>query len=82
MSYAFAFDNNVHVMSIDMVQASDMFRGEDGDAQIKEIRGWLNAHGVRDFEPVSLYCDQLKMVILDRTVFDSPFSFANIFRQR
>jgi Exoribonuclease Xrn1 D2/D3 domain len=62
MSCYFTFDNNFHVPSIGMVHASDMFHGQDGDAQIKEIRTWLNAQGVRDFEPVSLYCDQLKTV--------------------
>ncbi|KAF8525866.1 exonuclease II [Hysterangium stoloniferum] len=44
----------------DMVRASDLFKGENGDAKVKEIRSWLNTQGVRDFEPVSLFCDQLK----------------------
>lgn len=50
------------IFSIDMVSASTLFPGKDADAQVKEIRSWLNARGVRDFEPVSLYCDQLKTV--------------------
>lgn len=63
----FPFDVDAHVPSIDMVLASDMFHGGDGDGKIKEIRAWLNAQGVRDFEPVSLYCDQLKTVSPQRT---------------
>lgn len=47
-----------------MVLASDMFPEGDGDTQIKDIRMWLNSRGVRDFDPVSLFCDQLKMVRL------------------
>jgi Exoribonuclease Xrn1 D2/D3 domain len=46
-----------------MVSASTLFPGRDPDARVKEIRSWLNAQGVRDFEPVSLYCDQLKTVM-------------------
>jgi len=44
----------------DMIKASDLFMGENEEAKVKEIRSWLNAQGVRDFEPVSLFCDQLK----------------------
>ena len=54
----------IHFISTDMVLASKLLHSRDGDAQVKEIRTWLNAQGVRDFEPVSLYCDQLKTVIL------------------
>ncbi|KAF8591177.1 hypothetical protein K439DRAFT_1328052 [Ramaria rubella] len=43
-----------------MVRASDMFPGGNADVQVKEVRGWLSSQGVRDFEPVSLFCDQLK----------------------
>ncbi|KAH9972179.1 XRN 5'-3' exonuclease N-terminus-domain-containing protein [Lactifluus volemus] len=32
---------------------------DDPGAKAKEIRAWLVAKGVRDFEPVSLLCDQL-----------------------
>jgi len=45
-----------------MLRASDIFPGENGDAKVKEIKAWLNTQGVRDFEPVSLFCEQLKKV--------------------
>ncbi len=44
-----------------MARASDVL-GEDAEARLKEIKGWLKAQGVRDFEPVSLFCDQLSKV--------------------
>ncbi|KAF9001496.1 XRN 5'-3' exonuclease N-terminus-domain-containing protein [Cyathus striatus] len=42
-----------------MAQASDVLSGPDPDSRVKEIKGWLKSKGVRDFEPVSLFCDQL-----------------------
>ncbi|KAI0707261.1 exonuclease II [Earliella scabrosa] len=43
-----------------MVKATDIFRDEaNADAKVKEIKAWLNSKGVRDFEPVTLFCDQL-----------------------
>lgn len=44
-----------------MARAVDIFPEEAG-AKAKEVRSWLNTKGVRDFEPVSLFCDQLKKV--------------------
>ncbi|KAI0052258.1 hypothetical protein FA95DRAFT_1483852 [Auriscalpium vulgare] len=45
----------------DMAKAATTFQGvDDPDARAKEIRSWLATKGVRDFEPVSLFCDQLK----------------------
>ncbi|KAH9063988.1 exonuclease II [Lactarius vividus] len=44
----------------DMAKASTIFPSEDDPgAKAKEIRSWLANKGVRDFEPVSLLCDQL-----------------------
>ncbi|KAI9509818.1 exonuclease II [Russula earlei] len=44
----------------DMAKASTIFPSEDDPgAKAKEIRSWLANKGVRDFEPVSLQCDQL-----------------------
>ncbi|KAG5652989.1 hypothetical protein H0H81_002814 [Sphagnurus paluster] len=40
-----------------MAKAKDVLPG--GDADVKEIKNWLKSKGVRDFEPVSLFCDQL-----------------------
>jgi 5'-3' exoribonuclease 1 len=46
-----------------MTKASTIFPSEDDPgAKAKEIRAWLVAKGVRDFEPVSLLCDQLDKV--------------------
>ncbi|KAG6832740.1 hypothetical protein H0H87_000589 [Tephrocybe sp. NHM501043] len=42
-----------------MAKASAILPGPDPDARVKEIKGWLKSKGVRDFEPVSLFCDQL-----------------------
>ncbi|KZT67451.1 hypothetical protein DAEQUDRAFT_673200 [Daedalea quercina L-15889] len=43
-----------------MLTASDVFPGSDADSRVKEVKQWLNSKGIRDFEPVSLFCDQLK----------------------
>ncbi|ESK84121.1 5 -3 exoribonuclease [Moniliophthora roreri MCA 2997] len=45
----------------DMMVRADMFFGnaENPDAKVKEVKAWLKSKGVRDFEPVSLFCDQL-----------------------
>ncbi|KAH9481103.1 5'-3' exoribonuclease 1 [Psilocybe cubensis] len=42
-----------------MAKASDVFAGPDPDGKVREIKNWLKSKGVRDFEPVSLFCDQL-----------------------
>ncbi|KAJ7767274.1 exonuclease II [Mycena metata] len=42
-----------------MAKASDILRVTDPDARVREAKGWLKSKGVRDFEPVSLFCDQL-----------------------
>jgi len=33
--------------------------GPEADAVVREAKGWLKSTGVRDLEPVSLFCDQL-----------------------
>ena len=45
-----------------MLKASEVFGGADPDGKVKEVKKWLQAKGVRDFEPVSLFCDQLTKV--------------------
>lgn len=45
-----------------MAKASEVFLGPDPDAQVREVKNWLKTKGVRDFEPVSLFCDQLTKV--------------------
>ena len=46
-----------------MIKASEALPGSDPDDQIREIKNWLKSKGVRDFEPVSIYCDQLAKVM-------------------
>ena len=46
-----------------MVKAADVFKDvSNPDAKVKEAKAWLGDKGVRDFEPVSLFCDQLAKV--------------------
>jgi len=47
-----------------MATAADIFSGSDPDGRVREIKSWLKSKGVRDFEPVSLFCDQLSKVPL------------------
>ncbi|KIK52419.1 hypothetical protein GYMLUDRAFT_180127 [Collybiopsis luxurians FD-317 M1] len=42
-----------------MLRAADVLPDANPDARVKEIRSWLKNKGVRDFEAVSLFCDQL-----------------------
>ncbi|KAF8896029.1 exonuclease II [Infundibulicybe gibba] len=42
-----------------MAVASEVLPGPDADGNVKEVKAWLKTKGVRDFEPVSLFCDQL-----------------------
>ena len=41
-----------------MTRASDIF-SENPDARVREVKSWLKSKGVREFEPVSLFSDQL-----------------------
>jgi len=45
-----------------MVKATELFPGPHADGNVKGVKQWLNSKGVRDFEPVSLFCDQLGKV--------------------
>jgi 5'-3' exoribonuclease 1 len=45
-----------------MAKASEVFPGADPDQQVREVKAWLNSKGVRNFIPVSLFCDQLTKV--------------------
>jgi 5'-3' exoribonuclease 1 len=47
-----------------MVKASEILRGPDYDGRLKEVKAWLKSKGIRDLEPVSLYCDVLSKVIV------------------
>ncbi|KAI0833606.1 exonuclease II [Trametes gibbosa] len=61
-----------------MAKTSDVFSdAPNPDAKAKEVRTWLNSKGVRDFEPVSLFCDQL-----GKTTVKEIESLADSFSQR
>jgi len=57
--FALDYQNN---FGLAMAKSSEIFSGPDPDGKVKEIKHWLKAKGVRDFEPVSLFCDQLTKV--------------------
>ncbi|QRV74976.1 5'-3' exoribonuclease [Ceratobasidium sp. AG-Ba] len=44
----------------DITRASDLFPNDDPETKVKEAKEWLASKGVRDFEPVSLFSDQLE----------------------
>jgi hypothetical protein len=44
-----------------MARATEVL-GPEAEARVKEVKSWLKSKGVRDFEPVSLFCDQLGKV--------------------
>lgn len=52
------------MISKDMARASDVFADGDADSKVLEVKSWLKSRGVRDFEPVSLFADQLTKVRL------------------
>ncbi|TFK65107.1 hypothetical protein BDN72DRAFT_773795 [Pluteus cervinus] len=37
----------------------EVFTGNDAEARLRDVKAWLKQKGIRDFEPVSLFCDQL-----------------------
>ncbi|KAF8635064.1 hypothetical protein AX15_000556 [Amanita polypyramis BW_CC] len=43
----------------EMARGADIFIDFDPHKRMKEIQSWLKSKGVREFEPVSLFCDQL-----------------------
>jgi hypothetical protein len=45
-----------------MARASDVFTEGDADLNVLDVKSWLKSRGVRDFEPVSLFADQLTKV--------------------
>jgi hypothetical protein len=49
---------------IAMPKASEVFPETNADERVLEVRHWLKTKGVRDFEAVSLFCDQLTKVSL------------------
>ena len=54
---------SVLTLRLAMVKAGDVFKdAPNPDTKVKEAKTWLGTKGVRDFEPVSLFCDQLGKV--------------------
>ena len=53
----------------DFLKLSELFLGETSDARIKELKAWLVAKGVRDFEAVPLNCDKVGKVMPSTTLF-------------
>jgi hypothetical protein len=51
-----------HDIVTDLTRASDLFPGGDTDNQVKAAKEWLSSKGVREFEPVSLFSEQLEKV--------------------
>lgn len=47
---------------LDFLKLSEVFPGSTSDARIKELKAWLVAKGVRDFEAVPLNCDKVGKV--------------------
>ncbi len=45
-----------------MATASEVLPGAEPDSRVREVKAWLKMKGVRDFEPVSLFSDQLTKV--------------------
>lgn len=46
----------------DLTMAADFFPAENLDTRVHEIKAWIQEKGVRDFEQVSLFSDQLDKV--------------------
>ncbi|KIJ99805.1 hypothetical protein K443DRAFT_8139 [Laccaria amethystina LaAM-08-1] len=45
--------------------ASSILPGPNPDGRVRSVKAWLMSKGVRDFEPVSLFCDQLGKRLLN-----------------
>jgi len=61
-----------------MARASDVFTEGDADLNVLEVKSWLKSRGVRDFEPVSLFADQLTKV--DIIYLYLPFTSLTLYR--
>lgn len=54
-------------LALDFLRLSDVFPGPTSGARVKELKTWLVAKGVRDFEAVPLNCDKVGKVGLAHT---------------
>ena len=48
--------------ALDFLKLSEVFPSPTSDARTKELKAWLAAKGVRDFEAVPLNCDKVGKV--------------------
>ena len=46
----------------DFLKLSEVFPGPEFDTRVRELKAWLVAKGIRDFEAVPLYCDNVMKV--------------------
>jgi len=56
------FADVLNFLAVDFLKLSEVFPGSASDTRIKELKAWLVAKGVRDFEPVPLNCDKVGKV--------------------
>ena len=52
----------LNLLVLDFLKLSEVFSGPTSDARVKELKAWLVAKGVRDFEAVPLNCDKVGKV--------------------
>ena len=55
-------------MRVDLTKATDFFEPSVADARMKQLKAWIAEKGVRDFEKVPLYSDQLEKVRLSSSL--------------
>ena len=46
----------------DFLKLSEVFPGPEFGTRVRELKAWLVAKGIRDFEAVPLYCDSVMKV--------------------
>ena len=46
----------------DLMRAADFFDSRSAESRLKELKAWIAQKGVRDFDKVPLYSDQLEKV--------------------
>ena len=56
------FSAIVYVFALDFLKLSEVFPGPSSGARVRELKAWLVAKGVRDFEAVPLNCDKVGKV--------------------
>ena len=49
-------------LSLDFLQLSEVFPSPDSDSRVRELKDWLVAKGVSNFEAVPLNCESVEKV--------------------